>query len=435
MGTDHHLNRRTFLSAAAVAGLGGTLLAACGGDDDGSGGGGGGGSKKVTVEWWNIATTEPGKTLFPQLAKAYMAAHPNVTIKATSLENEAFKTKLTAAIASGKLPHIYHSWGGGVLKQQIDAGLVTDLTDKIASWSGQLVPAALLPYQFDGRTYGVPFDSGMIGFWYNKALFEKAKISAPPKTWAEYLDAVRKLKAAGVTPIALAGKEKWPGHYYWTYLALRIGGPNIFKEALTSNDFSGPAFVEAGAEVKKLVDLQPFQPGFLSAGYPSPGGQAATMGNGKAAMELMGQWAPSVESDAGKGIGDDLGWFPFPTVDGKPGTASEVVGGGNGLAFSKDAPDEAFDFAKFFIVNSQDKLVSVGANMPVVKGGEQYLKDENLKTVAAAVNSSTGFQLYLDQAFPPAVGQQINDSTAALIAGKKSPEDVAKDITKVAKSQ
>jgi len=72
--------------------------------------------------------------------------------------------------------------------------------------------------------------------------------------------------------------------------------------------------------------------------------------------------------------------------------------------------------------------------MPVVKGAENEL-DKNRKLVADALNASTGFQLYLDQAFPPAVGQEVNDSVAALIGGKKTPQQVTESVTKVAKSQ
>src|SRR5690606_6014963 len=126
-----------------------------------------------------------------------------VTIKHTALENDAYKAKMTALIASGKLPDVFHTWGGGVLKQQIDAGLVKDLTKDIASWSGTIKPLALEAYQFDGKTYGVPYDYGLVGFWYNKALFRQAGIEGTPTTWTQFLDAVRKLKAADITPIAL----------------------------------------------------------------------------------------------------------------------------------------------------------------------------------------------------------------------------------------
>ncbi|MEU1167849.1 hypothetical protein ABZ372_49580, partial [Streptomyces sp. NPDC005921] len=43
--------------------------------------------------------------------------------------------------------------------------------------------------------------------------------------------------------------------------------------------------------------------------------------------------------------------------------------------------------------------------------------------------------IYLDQADAPAVGQQVNDSVAGLIAGSKSPEDVTQAITKTAKEE
>jgi raffinose/stachyose/melibiose transport system substrate-binding protein len=294
----------------------------------------------------------------------------------------------------------------------------------------------LQAYQFDGKTYGVPYDYGLVGFWYNKALFERAGIEATPTTWTQFLDAVRKLKGAGVTPIALAGKEKWPGHYYWSYLAMRIGGLSALRQAQASNDFNGPVFVQAGQRLKELVDLQPFQQGFLGADYPSPTGQAATVGNAKAAMELMGQWAPSVQSDAGKGLGDDLGFFPFPTVEGGQGTATEAFGGGNGWSLREGAPDAAVDYLKWFSsVEVNRRLVASKGYQPVIKGAEGAVTDPNLRTVVQTLDRATGFQLFLDQAFPPAVGQQVNDSVAALIAGQSTPEAVTQAITKTAKSQ
>ncbi|NDU76885.1 extracellular solute-binding protein [Actinomadura sp. DSM 109109] len=426
------LSRRSLLtavSAGAVLATAAPLLAACGDGDSGSEGG------KVTVEWMDIATTEPSKSLYPQIARAYEAAHPNVKIKLTNLENEAYKSKMTALVASGKLPDVYVTWGGGVLKQQIDAGLAKDLTSDGASLLGTITPVSQKAYQFDGKTYAIPYDMGMVGFWYNKRHFSKAGIKEPPKTWAEFLDAVRKLKGAGITPIALGGKDKWPGHYYWAYLAMRVGGMTAMEQAAKSNDFTAPAFVQAGKHLKELVDLQPFQSGFQNAGYDAPGGQAATMGAGKAGMELMGQWAPTVEKDAsGKGIGDDLGWFPFPTVDGGQGAVTDVFGGGNGHALGKDAPKEALDFLAFLMNNENErKLVSSGAFMPVVKGAESALDDPNRKQVAQALGGSTGFQLYLDQAFPPAVGQEVNDAVAALVGGKGTPEQVVRQVTEAAK--
>ncbi|MFH8803174.1 extracellular solute-binding protein [Streptomyces sp. NPDC017936] len=427
---DRALSRRGFLAASAAAGLSMTALSACGGDSDG------GSSGTTTIEWWNISTTQPTKDVWAALAKQFEAQNPKVKVKIVQLENDAYKSKMTALTASGKLPDIFHTWGGGVLKQQLEAGLVEDLTERTKGWGDGLLPVAREPYLFDDKVYGIPFDIGMIGFWYNKALFQQAGVSAPPTTWSGFLDTVRKLKAAGVTPLALAGKEKWPGMYYWAYLAMRTAGVDALQKAADDKDFTGDGFVRAGQHLKDLVDLEPFQKGFLGAAYSSPTGQAATVGNGKAAMELMGQWAPVVEADAGKGLGTNLGFFPFPEVEGGKGALTEVFGGGGGHALRAGAPQEAVDFLKFFASATTDtELVKKTGVLPVVPAAESALTDPNLKAVQTQLKAATGFQLYLDQAYAPAVGQEINDSVAALIAGSKSPQQVAESVTKVAKEE
>lgn len=427
---DPGLSRRGFLAASAAAGVGMTALSACGGDSDG------GSSGTTTIEWWNISTTQPTKDVWARLAKQFEAQNPKVKVKIVQLENDAYKSKMTALTASGKLPDIFHTWGGGVLQQQVDAGLVENLTDRTKDWADGLLPVAKEPYLLGDKAYGIPFDIGMIGFWYNKALFKQAGVSAPPTTWSGFLDAVKKLKAAGITPIALAGKEKWPGMYYWAYLAMRTAGLDALRKADKDKDFTGDGFVQAGEHLQDLVDLQPFQKGFLGAAYSSPTGQAASVGNGKAAMELMGQWAPVVEADAGKGLGADLGFFPFPEVEGGQGKLTEVFGGGGGHALRADAPQEAVDFLKFFASAATDSaLVKETGVLPVVPAAESALTDPNLKAVQTQLKAATGFQLYLDQAYAPAVGQEINDSVAALIAGSKSSAQVAQSITKVAKEE
>ncbi|KOG32030.1 extracellular solute-binding protein [Streptomyces resistomycificus] len=428
---DPALSRRGFLAASAAAGLSVTALSGCGGDS-----GGGSSDGTTTVEWWNISTTEPAKGVWAALARKFEAQNPKVKIKIVQLENDSFKSKMTALTASGKLPDIFHTWGGGVLKQQVDAGLVEDLTDRTKPWADGLLPVAKDPYLLDEKVYGIPFDMGMIGFWYNKALFKRAGVSEPPTTWTGFLDAVGKLKSAGITPLALAGKEKWPGMYYWAYLAMRTAGADALQKAYDDKDFTGAEFVQAGEHLKELVDLQPFQKGFLGAAYSSPTGQAAAVGNGKAAMELMGQWAPVVEADAGKGLGDNLGFFPFPAVEGGKGSLTEVFGGGGGHALRQGAPQAAVDFLKFFASEATDlELVKKTGVLPVVPGAESAIADPNIKAVQAQLKAATGFQLYLDQAYAPAVGQEVNDSVAALIAGSKSPEQVTESITKTAKEE
>jgi raffinose/stachyose/melibiose transport system substrate-binding protein len=388
---------------------------------------------KVVVNWWHITTSDPGKTDWQKMADAYMKDHPNVEIKITVLENEAFKTKLTTVMQSGEVPDIFQSWGGGGLAEQIDAGLLKDVTADLdannGEWRNSFAPAALAVFSKDGKSYGVPWDMGMVGWWYNKDLFKKAGIDKEPATWSEFLADVKKLKDAGITPIALGEKDSWTGMHIWSYLATRIGGEKGFKAALDrSGSFADPAFVKAGEELKKLIDMKPFQDGYLGAVHDD---MQAAFGNGKAAMELSGQWAPSVQAAKSadtKGV-KNLGMFGFPAVEGGAGSGSDVVGGGNGFAIGKNATPEAIDFVKFLTSKDNQTLIaSQGSGIPVVKGAEAGLKDANMKLVQQAFAKADYFQLYYDQFLPSAVGGAINDNVQKLFAGTASAEEVAKAI-------
>ena len=108
--------------AAALVAVG------CGSDDDGGDSTAAKSDGPVTIEWWHIANNDPLKTIWKDAADQYMADHPNVDIKITVLENEAFKTKLTTTMQAGKVPDVFQSWGGGTLAEQAQAGLVQDIT-------------------------------------------------------------------------------------------------------------------------------------------------------------------------------------------------------------------------------------------------------------------------------------------------------------------
>jgi len=391
-------------------------------------------SEPVTVTWWHITTDEKQAAVWQSLADSYMVEHPNVNIEITILENEAFKTKMTTVVQSGDMPDIFQSWGGGVMNEYIGAGMMKDITADLdadgGAWRNTFSPGALGVYSLDGKNYGVPWDMGMVGFWYNKDLFAQAGIDAPPATWDELLDAVTKLKAAGITPIALGEGDKWPGHFWFGYLATRICGQNGFQAAASrSGSFADTCFVEAGNKILELNALEPFQDGYLGAVY---GDQSTVMGNGQAAMELMGQWAPGAQagnSADGKGLGDKLGFFPFPAVDGGAGAGTDAFGGGNGFGIGKDAEPEAVDFVKWLTsADAQVACAEAGFCIPVVKGGEAGMSDPLLIELQKTLSQAEYFQLYYDQALPPAVGSVVNDSIQGVFAGTLSPEEAAQAI-------
>src|SRR5579862_3401299 len=156
---------RRYKGLFALLALFSMLLVACGGSSSA-------GSSKVTINWWHIDTTDPLLSSWQNLANQYTQAHPNVTIKITVIGNDPFKTKLNTAMQAGTPPDIFQSWGGGVLQQYAQAGLLKDITPDLQQngWGDSFGKAGLNLYSYNGKYYGVPWDMGAVGFWYNKTL-------------------------------------------------------------------------------------------------------------------------------------------------------------------------------------------------------------------------------------------------------------------------
>jgi raffinose/stachyose/melibiose transport system substrate-binding protein len=387
----------------------------------------------VTIQWWHISTQEAESAYWQELADAFTAENPHVTIEITILENNAFKERLVTVMQANDPPDLFQSWGGGVLWAFADAGLVRNIAPELeGEWKDSIAAqSALELYGQNGEYYGVPWTWGAVGMFYNKALFAEAGLDpdSPPATWTELLDAVQTLKDAGITPITLGEGEKWPGHFWWVYLAIRLGGQDAFLAAYNrEGSFADEPFVQAGERLAELIALEPFPEGFLGLGY---GDQETIMGNGEAAMELMGQWSPAVQrgnSESGEGIGDDLGWFPFPVVEGGAGNPDDVLGGGDGFAVGANAPDETVEFLRF-LTSEESQRAGTFFITPVVHGLEDTYEDNPITTaIIEARNGAPYFQLYYDQFLPPAVGEAVNDAVETLFAEVATAEEAAAAI-------
>lgn len=416
---------RTGRSIAAIAAAT-ALLAACGGV--GGEGAGSGDGEPVTLTWWHNGIDEPLNSYFERVALGFEADHPHVTIENVPVQNEELKAKLADALETGGFPDMFQQWGGGQMGEQVAAGALLDLTDEVAS-ELELIGGSAAGWQLDGRTYGLPFSMGVEGFWYNRALFAQAGIEEPPLLQEELDEAVHKLKDAGIVPIAVGAADKWPAAHYWYNYALRSCEPDTMAAAGAAKDFSDPCFEKAGEDLEAFLATSPFQEGFLAA--PAQQGDtssAALLANGGAAMELMGHWHPGVMSglaENGTGLGDDLGWFPFPLTAGGQGNAHSALGGGDGFSCSADAPPECVDFLRYLLsLDVQRAYAETGAGLPVTQGSEAGVSDPNMAALLAFRNKAPYVQLWLDVAYGSTVGGALNDAVAAQFAGSGSASDV-----------
>ena len=386
-----------------------------------------------TVKWLHIEVNPGQVKIWEQVARAFEAQHQGVRIEMQFLENEAYKAKLPTILQSKDRPHIIYSWAGGVLKAQIEAGVLEDITAAVAGYKDNLATSAVAAFTDNGKVYGLPHAVSQVGFMYNKELFAKAGVDgAKIKSWDDLLAAVKALKAAGVTPIVGGGADKWPLHFYWTHLAVRLGGKAGFEAALKGENggFEGEVFQQSGALFRQLVELEPFQNGFLGFKNPQAVGY---FGDGKAAMILaISSFYATQRSLAAdkKGLSDEqLGWFDFPMPAGAKGEPTDTLGGINGWLITTGAPKEAVEFVKFFISKDvQTRLAQNNYLIPTFKGAEAGLAAPLLRHVAENIARSHYHQNFYDQALGPSVGRVVNDVTAEIAGGTMSPQDAAKAI-------
>jgi raffinose/stachyose/melibiose transport system substrate-binding protein len=381
----------------------------------------------------HVETNPTEIALWDSIAKDYEKLHPGVTVQFQYLENEAYKAKLPTMLQSSDRPAIIYSWGGGVMRAQIDAGYIRAIGPEALAVIPRMIPTDARAYQINGKYYGLPFLTSDVAFFYNKALFAKAGVDAASiKSWDDFLAAVKKIKAAGIIPISVGAGEKWPMHFYWAYLAMRAGGADIVDQAVAGKNggFAGPAFVEAGERLQQLAALQPFQPGYVGSLALQAAGQ---FGDGKSAMQLMGNWLLSTQatsSTSGHGLPDkDIGVFGFPVLSGSPGKATDQLGGVNGWLITKNAPPQAEDFLAFFFQPKyQEAAAAEGDYIPALAGMTGYIKDPIIRQIATYIENASALQIFFDQELGPSVGRVVNDASVAVAADQMTPKAAARQV-------
>jgi ABC-type glycerol-3-phosphate transport system substrate-binding protein len=395
-------------------------------------------ASKATVLVWTIQRTE--NAVETKAAKNYAASNVKVQIFA----NDPYKQKIRVALGAGSPPDVFMNWGGGGLKQYVDAGKVVDLTpyfnaDK--AWKNRFFANVLQTAAFNGNYYGVP-NVGMqpVVLFYNKKVFADHGVTAP-KTWGQLLAAVKKLKDAGVVPIVLGGQSKWPDLMWEEYLVDRVAGPGAFDAiaAGKKNAWSNPAIIRANTLLQQLVDAGAFGSSFSSTTYDGTV-TSTLLGTGKGAMELMGNWeygavlANSPDTIKNK----ELGWIPFPSIPGGKGDPRNIAGNTSNyysVAAKSKNKDAAVEFLKKQVMSPAyvKGLIALG-NIPPVRGiAPQLAKGANATFTTwcyKLVQGAPHFQHSWDQVLSPSQADALLTNLDRLFLKQITPQQFSANMNK-----
>jgi multiple sugar transport system substrate-binding protein len=306
---------------------------------------------EVTLTVWSHEADEDAKVaLREQAARDLEKAHPGLTVKITWFEKNPLLAALKTALPAGQGPDVFYvepDW-----TEYVTAGYLEPL-DNLVDWS-TIQPWARQVWVHDGKTYGVPQEAYTNELYYNKDLLKKLGFELPPNaqfTQSQFLDLVKKAKAAGITPIAQGvGDRPFPGGYIISEALLRKLGKDDYRKLYTGKlSFNDPRVVAVFTWVKELVDAGAYPKNFMTLKlgeshyyfYSNPG----------ALMLPMGSWYTGrafVPVDKGGQPKDfPLGIMQFPAMDNA--ACNQCKTSGIGASFAINAASKQKKLAAEFL--------------------------------------------------------------------------------------
>ena len=208
-----------------------------------------------------------------EVIRRFEKANPDIRVKWTNISGYG---NLNTAIQDGYgTPDVAQIEYYALLQYAV-SGQLLDLTDKIGSdYSNFFTLGTWSSVQLAGRTYGLPMDSGPMGFFYNEDVFRQAGVDATKiKTWDDYYEAAEKLKEIG----AYIAADSGDGSFYDAMVWLAGGQP--FHTSADGKTVTIDLDEDAGTQ--RFTEFwQKMAP------MPTYGGQPANAENGGSALTVL----------------------------------------------------------------------------------------------------------------------------------------------------
>ncbi len=288
------------------------------------------------------------------LAQAYEAANPGVSIDYQVIPDNEFGQLLNAKMASKEVPEIIMDNYQSLAKTVNMADTFVDIQGQ--EWYGKLLNKDQIV--INGGAYLLPINGSgdPFGMIYNKKVYEDNGITEMPTTYADFLAVCEKLKAVGVTPIVLTGKDTWTIGM-WTvtmFPNVVFNDPNLSWADLNTGKVKFadvPAFKNILDVMNELIEKGYVNDDYLACTYDM--GQQM-ISEGEAAMTLQGAWF--INECTSKFPDATFSMYPFPFLD----NAQFASGQYSGFLAFKEAKnvDAAMAFLNFVALPENMQQIS-----------------------------------------------------------------------------
>jgi raffinose/stachyose/melibiose transport system substrate-binding protein len=389
----------------------------------------------ITLNFWHLWSddTDPRKAIAEGVVKEWNDNHPYVQVVAEGTANESYKTKIKTAIAANEAPDIFKSWGAGFSQPFVDAEKVLALDEYLdESTNDRLISGSLTNFTYNDKIYGLPSYQAIGVFFCNEELFLAHDVKIP-ETFDELLVAVEAFSAAGVTPIAVGEKDKWPGMFYYNILALREGGAQLSNDALNNKaSFEAEPFISAASKLEQLVDAGAFDEACL--GLTKEESEVPFL-NGEIPMYFNGNWTAGAIEQEGSAVKGKIVAKRFPSVDGASGSKNEFLGGAiDTFMVNADTQykEESVAFVEFFSEKIAEQIYADGIGLPAwkVDVDESNMSPLNIQ-ISEMLKEATGFVTWWDIYLEGADAEKHKDLVQSIFGKQITPEEFGEKMQEI----
>ena len=381
----------------------------------------------VTLTLWSIATeSDSSHQAFVDGIAAFEAEHPGVKIEHVTTENEAYKTKIKAAMSSGEgLPDIFFTWGMGFLGEFVNAGRVYCVDNEYEAYKDELPEAKTVNVRYDNKMYGVPYTMSLVTLYANMDLLAQVGYEDIPATYEDMMACCEALKAAGIIPFGVSGKELWCLSEYVEPLVIKSVGGQALRDM-----YNGEASWNNDGVVKAIEAFQ----GMVENEYFDP--SAAALGNdevknnfiaGKYAFYQNGSWN---NKDIGEQAQFNVKAGTFPVLNDSIPLYSMIGGPNNTLAVTESsknkdlAVEAAFFLAKFM----SDADYKSGANLPCWAADPDAEVNSLIQAAADMASKAEDMVLFGDNFLSADAANTYLDYIGLAYAGDVTPTEYVEGL-------
>lgn len=358
---------------------------------------------------------------------AFMALHPNVTIKIESFPFVEYQTKINTAIKAGTAPDIITTIGQWAYPM-IEAGLIAEVPSDVLSvdmlkadyWAGPANEAMV-----NGKVFMVPNTTtmGTGGLIYNEDLLKEAGVATPPQfaNWEEFMEAAQKC-----TKFDSDGKMTQAGFSAHGVIESFEIGAFILQEGQQIIQDGKIAFDNEGG----LAALQAYQDIYLKYKVDDPEFVGGIDGfpQGRVCMMDIGAWAGQAAKasnpDINVGYGD-----PLPSINPDYPTYSQMDTAWQFIVPESSKNKEmVWEFMKFYLAQEQfSARAKIDGELPPLKAASQTF--ENDPMLHAYVQSAeysvySGYKVDREK-----YNNTVNTYLQLLARGELTPADALEKMT------